>query len=363
MRLRLLPEGVGWTAYVWTVYLLFFLAGPAFQRGSTWRDWAVAITVSLVFLVLYFRGYWLRGRALYPIIIAIACLGIAFLPTNYGAMTFFIYASAFAASLGTTAAAVRVIVLLQLVLLVEVWLIGMHPLTAVWGFLFMAVIGAVCIHDYRERQSNNRLRVAHDEIERLAKMAERERIARDLHDLLGHTLSLIVLKSELASKLAERDPGRARDEIRDVERISREALSEVRQAVGGYRAGWRQELESATNMLRTASIDVETTIELVAMPVAQEAIFSACLREAVTNVVRHSLASSCVIELRRRGDDLVLVVSDDGRGGGTDDGFGLIGMRERVSAAGGTISRDGSAGTTLSVTLPVGQVVAMEQRT
>ena len=195
--------------------------------------------------------------------------------------------------------------------------------------------------------------MAQEEIEHLAKVAERERIARDLHDVLGHTLSLIILKSELASKLADRDPQRARDEIRDVERISREALSEVRQAVRGYRAGLQQELDGATAMLRAAAIELTTEFEPLPLAPGQEAILALALREAVTNVVRHSEASHCTIALRRAGDDIRLIVSDDGRGGGREDGVGISGMRERISALGGSVARDGSRGTTLTVTLPL----------
>jgi two-component system sensor histidine kinase DesK len=195
--------------------------------------------------------------------------------------------------------------------------------------------------------------MAQEEIEHLAKVAERERIARDLHDVLGHTLSLIILKSELASKLADRDPARAREEIRDVERISREALSEVRQAVRGYRAGLQQELDGAAAMLRAASIALTTQFEPVPLAAGQEAILALALREAVTNVVRHSEASHCSISLGRVGDDVRLVVSDDGNGGVQQDGAGISGMRERIMTLGGRVVRDGSHGTTLSVTLPL----------
>lgn len=106
---------------------------------------------------------------------------------------------------------------------------------------------------YRRRVADAQLAAAHAEQERLAAEAERERIARDLHDLLGHTLSVIVLKSELAGKLAGRDPARAAEEIREVERISREALGEVRAAVSGYRgSGLSAELARAKVALDAA---------------------------------------------------------------------------------------------------------------
>ena len=358
--MRLLPEKVDWTAYVWTVYLLFFVAAPAWRSRTTAAEWIATLGATLVFLALYFRGYWLRGRDLYPIIIAILAIGVVFLPFNAGAGSFFIYASSFAAFAGNNRVAIRIILLVELVLVLEVWLLHLGWFNGLWAFIFTAMIGAINIHFEQVRQGNSRLRMAHEEIEQLAKMAERERIARDLHDVLGHTLSLIVLKSELAAKLADRDMQRAIAEIRDVERISRDALAEVRQAVSGYRAGWRSELEAATEMLRTASIEVVTSAPSLSVSPAQEAVLSICLREAATNVVRHAQASRCEITLEQREGAIVLTVSDNGRGGDAPEGFGLTGMRERVVSAGGTLVRDGSRGTTLSITLPVPRI-RMEQ--
>jgi len=216
--------------------------------------------------------------------------------------------------------------------------------------------------------ANARLRVAQDEIEHLAKLAERERIARDLHDLLGHTLSVIILKSELASKLAERDVERARNEIRDVERISRDALSQVRAAVRGYRAGGlAAEIEDARRALDAANVVLTADLQSAPLPPSHEAVLSMALREAVTNVVRHANARQCRIAIECGAADLggrstaavggatqcVLTVTDDGRGGGEPFGSGLTGMRERVEALGGTLQRDGSHGTTLTITLPL----------
>ena len=129
-------------------------------------------------------------------------------------------------------------------------------------------------------------------------LAERERIARDLHDLLGHTLSLIVVKSELAARLAESDPTRAGEEMRDVERIGREALAEVRAAVVGYRAqGLRGELDGARRALDAAGVEATVETDLPALPIAYESALALALREAVTNVVRHAGARHATIRI------------------------------------------------------------------
>jgi two-component system sensor histidine kinase DesK len=353
-------ERHGWTMYVWLVYLSFFIAYPALKPHTTAAEWIATAAGLVVFLALYVRGYNVAGRDLYPVIAAITLLALVFFPFNPGAGSFFIYAAAFAGHTSSGRIAFRGILLIELVLCVEIWYFRIDVYNAFWPIFFAALIGAVNAHYSQVDRSNQRLRLAHDEIERLAKLAERERIARDLHDLLGHTLSLIILKSELASKLADRDPERARSEIRDVERISRDALTQVRQAVGGYRSGGlSKELEGAKEMLHAASIECATDIQPISLAPSQEAILSLAIREAVTNVVRHSGAAHCTIRLVRADRELRLTVADDGRGGSETEGFGLIGMRERITALGGTLIRDRSRGTTLTIALPLDR--AMER--
>jgi two-component system, NarL family, sensor histidine kinase DesK len=165
---------------------------------------------------------------------------------------------------------------------------------------------------------------------------------------------VIVLKSELASRLSATDPARAADEIRDVERIARDALTQVRAAVRGYRsAGIASELKSARETLETAGIQVETHIETPALSPAQEGVIALALREAVTNVVRHAHATFCRLTLRRNGPYCELEIQDNGRGGTDEEGSGLIGMRQRVETLGGALERDGSHGTLLRIRVPV----------
>jgi len=191
-------------------------------------------------------------------------------------------------------------------------------------------------------------------VRRALKATERERIARDLHDILGHTLSVIILKSELASRLFERDPQRAKVEIDDVQRISRNALSEVREAITGYRDGDLQsELNRAQSTLETAGVAVERISEAVDMAPAQERVLALVLREAVTNVVRHSQAKHCRLMLHRTEKAHRMAISDDGCGGIHREGMGMRGIRERVAALGGEVSWNMRAGTELIVTVPL----------
>jgi two-component system sensor histidine kinase DesK len=220
------------------------------------------------------------------------------------------------------------------------------------------IIGAANVQQAQVRRANEGLLLAREQVQRLAAVAERERIARDLHDILGHTLSLIVLKSELAAKLAPRDAARAALEMRDVEEVSRKALQQVREAIRGYRATLPDEVAQSHTLLDAAGIRSAFHTEPAELDRAVEEALALALREAVTNVVRHSRAQSCRVSLRMKGGWCMLEVEDDGRGGDAPEGSGLRGMRERVAALDGLVVRARGAegrGTRLEVMVPARQ--------
>ncbi len=353
-RWRLLPEDrfLGWTPFVWLVYLPTLFITPFIQKDSAWVWWATA-GVCVVFLPLYFRGYWARGKERYLIIAAIALLGTVIAPFNNSAFALFIYAASFAGMIPPARRAVLILLLLTAVIVAEWLLFDIHPFAWGWAVMFVWIVGGVNTHYSTVRRSDVVLRQAREEIEHLAKVAERERIARDLHDVLGHTLSLITLKSALASRLAERDSAKAADEMRDVERISREALAEVRAAVTGYRdAGISREIGNAREMLEAAGMSAKIEIGTVALSPAEEAVLALAIREAVTNAVRHSGANSCSVRLSELNEARILEVADDGKWKKASAGNGLNGMRERIEAIGGTLELDSSSGTRLTIKLP-----------
>jgi two-component system sensor histidine kinase DesK len=354
MRFRLLPRGAreGWPAYAWLIYLGLYIS-YAFYSNRTALAWTIDVAVLVTFLVLYFRAYWVWERRALPILIAIAALGVLASPRNPGGTVFFIYAAAFGYRLGPSKVAFRWIAAVVLVIIVETVTVGLEPQSWIPGVVFSIIVGGVNVHFVEVGRKDRKLALAQEEIERVAKIAERERIARDLHDLLGHTLSVIVLKSELASKIADRDLPRALNEIRDVERISRNALTEVRQAISGYRGERLQdELATGREALEAAGVAVVTHIEPVGLGRDQERTLAFALRESITNVIRHAGARRCEIRLSRNGQGLVLAIADDGVGGASEEGSGLSGMRARVTALGGTLERDGRSGTCVTVTLP-----------
>lgn len=181
------------------------------------------------------------------------------------------------------------------------------------------------------------LRAAREELARAAVAAERERIARDLHDILGHSLTAIAVKAGLARRLTQRDADQAAAEIADVERLAREALADVRATAAGYRdVSLASELAVARSVLEAAGIraDLPTAVDDVS-PAGRD-VFGYVVREAVTNVVRHSAATRCVIEL----SPVSVEIRDDGADAGTalGQGAGLRGLADRLAAAGGTLS-------------------------
>jgi two-component system sensor histidine kinase DesK len=339
-------------------YTLFVFLGPVFSRGDS-RDWMLAALSIAVFIPMYV-AVWVaitshRDALALVLTMVIALYGFALIPTNIGANTYVVYSAALVPflvrpgqAIGYLAVLVAGVLLISLVVPVDarVWVI-------VPTALLIVMIGGANVFYAEHHRRNAIVWRAQEEVTEMATLAERERISRDLHDLLGHTLSVITLKSELASRLADSDPARAAAEIREVERVSRGALSEVRAAVEGYRGrGLSGELQSAARTLESSGVRMEATIADSRLSARQESVFALALREAVTNIVRHARASSCWISLRDEESQLVLSVRDNGVGGAPQFGYGLTGMRERVAAAGGTMTVDGSQGMMITVSLP-----------
>ena len=359
MRARwwhLVRDGTGlpwWFPLPWLVYLLPLLFGPYYTHAPP-SEWLLIALGILLTTALFLRGFWARGWESVAIVVALFALGCAYGPHNQNASVFFVYGAVFiglrssrtfwreiagyAAAIGVAAA-------------------FLHFLLPVWaiGIMLSVVFAFAASRSVQHNRLYAELLRTRAEAEQFAKIAERERIARDLHDVLGQTLTLIAIKSELASKLAGTDPARATSEIRDVERIAREAMRDVRTTVTAYRnTGIAAEVESARALLEEAGLTVEINVASVPMEPRTESALALALREAATNVVRHARASHVTVVLQSDARAHRLEVRDDGVGGTSDDGNGLTGMRERVQACGGTVVRENAGGTQLAVTVPVG---------
>ncbi|HVS63249.1 MAG TPA: sensor histidine kinase [Thermoanaerobaculia bacterium] len=360
--MRLLPKdrNVGWTPFAWLVYLATFFIDPI-ANGASGLEWTLTLLATAAFLVLYFRGFWLPARGQLRIALAILAIGVLFLPSNAGAVTFFIYSASFIGCALSRRATSWTLLGVVALMLLECYLFDVPPSVWLVGVIFVPLIGFINSHFTEVERRNARLKLAHEEVERLAKLDERERIARDLHDLLGHSLAVITLKSQLASRLVGSDPERARAEMDEVERLSRETTNEVRRAVSGYRAQkLGTELAKARLALESAGMRLDVQAGPFALESEQESVVALALREGVTNVVRHSRASRCTIRIDSVRIDsgrarFVLEVEDDGRGVRRPEGSGLTGMRERIAPSGGTVEleRVEPQGTVLRITVPI----------
>lgn len=351
-------------------YLVFLIFQPIFDNHTTGLTWVLTGTMVMAFLPLYLWTFprcsaepylWSRERRRPGAVLGIVgmcVLGLISIPVNGGATTFLVYAGAASGALVPRRRAVTAVGGVMAVVIAAAF-VSRIPFPLVLApfapaLLLVPMFGLTTVYERERAQANARLAMAQDEIERLAAIAERERIARDLHDLLGHTLSTITLKAELAHRLAYSDAERAATEMREVERISREALGEVRSAVAGFRArGLQGELANAKLALEAGEVAFDYYAEPLDVSPERESVLALALREAVTNVLRYAGARRCTVRLRRLGDHAELTVEDDGVGGAAIGDGGLAGMRARLQALGGTVQLTDDGGTRLRVTLPV----------
>ncbi|MFC4558296.1 histidine kinase [Virgibacillus kekensis] len=231
-------------------------------------------------------------------------------------------------------------------------------------FIIISVIGVILlpltIHSRNNREKlESELRIANQKLSQMVVMEERQRIARDLHDTLGQKLSLIGLKSDLAGKLVRVEPDFAKNELHDINQTARTALKEVREMVSDMKSvKLADEMVHIRQMLRAASIAfrLEGEPRLTHTPLLVENVVSMCLREAITNVVKHSEATICTVNINQSPDELVLKVSDNGKGMDYQENFqrknGIKGMRERLEFVNGSLEIKPDNGTELIFRFP-----------
>ncbi|MEV4417971.1 sensor histidine kinase [Catellatospora sp. NPDC049609] len=326
--------------------------------GPDVGDWVLAIALIAVGGVLVIVGGRGAARTTMVVAVLLTLLGVATVWFNTAATVFMVYAAGFVASAAPRRTAHRWFIGLTVLLLM---LGSASPIpmpfrlaTTAAPIVLVWLIGSSAITDVDNLRESARLRIDNVRIERLATLGERERIARDLHDLLGHTLTGVVVRAQLIRKVAPSDPARAAAEAADIEQLARDALAEVRAAVSGWRHyALDSEIDIARDVLTAAGVEllVHTDTNLSMSP-AVEAAVALAVREAVTNVVRHADARACRIGIITAGDEVCLTVADDGRGTGAPDGAGLSGMRERITALGGHVARRMDRGTTLTIRVP-----------
>jgi two-component system sensor histidine kinase DesK len=360
-RWRLLPPEVGpaWPRFI-ALGFLAFLGIRYLQQVPGVLELSITGLGILIFLVNYFWAYWVDDSLylLLPIGI-IAAVGVVLSTWNTGAIVFFFYGAYLAGWMDRgLLSGVAIAILLALIVLCQA-LFG-HSLTYVLtGVIITASISGSGFQARRLERANRALRESRAEVSALAMAAERERITRDLHDALGRELSALALKAELASRLLERDPNRARQELAEIAGISRSSLEEVRRSVQGETRldPLREALDSRALLEATGiAAEIETPRQLPTLTAERATALGFVIREAVTNVVRHSGAARCTITLAedQARHCIRLTVRDDGCGlREAVPGRGLRSMSARLADLGGRLQICGGDGTELTAELPL----------
>lgn len=351
MNLRL-EQKMSW---VYLINLVLFLAPLLFVPYQLWH-YAAMLVALLAFLWCYFKAYRSISTQMHWPVLGIVLIATAIAPINPGAISFF----AFAAFFIGFAYALRRYLLLMTGLCAIVIALDLSELI-LWPYFLLfglpAILG-VSLLGRVEQQRQLRLRheqQSQDEIKQLATMVERERIGRDLHDILGHTLSSIILKADLAEKLlARQQTAAAQQQLTELSTIARNALSQVRQSVSGFKhQGLIAEVAKLLSRLRDAGFQVELSGEIPQLDSRRETTLILALTELVTNIMRHSQGDSCQLRFMSSDQLVQLELTDNGKATEFKEGNGLTGLRERLSAIGAHLTVQQDQGFTATIALPL----------
>ncbi|MFT8322539.1 MAG: sensor histidine kinase [Bacillus sp. (in: firmicutes)] len=361
---KVLQKSTGISPYIWT--LLTILPFYFIFHASSTIDVVTGIILTTMFFLFYRIAYSSKSWTVYlwtSLLIAIS-VAATYL---YSYVYFAFFLSYFIGNIKKQVP-FSVLYILHLVLMsVAINLkIIMHDdllfkqLPFVLIIWFGIILLPLTIHNRKERgQLEEKLEDANKRISELGKLEERQRIARDLHDTLGQKLSLIGLKADLAKKLVYKDPEKARMELKDVQQTARTALNEVRKMVSQMRGvKIKEELQRVKQILQAAEVEFicDEEINLSKVSSIAENILSMCLKEGVTNIVKHSNATSCTVKIEESPTEVLLQIQDNGSSVVTEKDFskghGLIGMRERLEFVNGSLQVISSKGTILKIKVP-----------
>ncbi|PEC22968.1 sensor histidine kinase [Bacillus cereus] len=360
-RIEIFPKHMGFFPYMWFVYLLF----PIYHltQASGWKL-VLGIGMLIVFIVTYRQLYFVQKTFILWACIQMVLIFLFALFYN-PFMIFFGFFTASAMGFAPSKKAFRVLLCLLVVMLGSFVFVYKNQLTTaslvniVPMFILMLLTPFGMRNFNQKKMLKNQLNEANEQIKDLVKREERQRIARDLHDTLGHTLSLITLKSQLVEKLIVKNPERASMEAKEITQTSRTALKQLRELISDMRMiTVEEELEQIKAILQAANIELEVKQEASSSSLSpiEQNIVGMCLREAVTNVVKHSQATRCTVSVLESQGELILIVEDNGIGlaNQNHDGNGIRGMKERIALIDGFVELDTiNPGTLLTVKVPV----------
>jgi len=339
--------------WIWLIFSLYYFVPIYYTQYSTFQ-YIFLVFAYVAFVVLYLRATTLNPQIVWKPVLAITVLALAVTPLSPGSSTFFSYVGfliGFSYSTRTylilLGSMISLIIALQLHYNYHVPFFVLPAVSGIvtislWGYI-ERIRGAAQLHWMQSRQ----------EIQQLAVIAERERIARDLHDILGHTLSSIALKAELAEKLLKDKIQDVSQHLSDLHHIARESLSLVRQTVSGYKhRGLSGEVIQLCEKLRQNGFSVDLKGEIPTLTPRAETALILALTELTTNVLRHSNGNHCQLSFERDGESVVISMQDNGCIRSITPGNGLKGIQERLHALAGDISAQIANGARFDITLP-----------
>ncbi|MDP5138711.1 histidine kinase [Rheinheimera baltica] len=346
-------------SWIYLINLVFYFIPLFVMRFAIWEYLSMAAALML-FLLCYFWAYRCQSNELHWPIAGIVLVASLITPVNSGSIAMFAYAGFF---IGFAYSLTRYLLLMALMFALLVVLD--ISLNIEWQlFLIMGlpiVLGVSLLGRAEQAKLRHRIagRQSEDEIKQLATMVERERIGRDLHDILGHTLSSIILKADLAEKLlARQHTDAAQQQLYELSQIARDALSQVRQSVSGYKhSGLTAEVAKLLNRLRDAGFQAELQGEVPQLDSRRETALILALTELVTNVMRHSKGEHCQLTFVTQHNSLEICINDNGRCETIIEGNGLRGLRERLAAIGGSLTTQHINGFSAAIQLPLQESV------
>jgi two-component system, NarL family, sensor histidine kinase DesK len=345
-----------WVDAVHLLWTIWVVIAPLFDRFTWTWVWLTLLSYP-IFVLFYAKSCVSSQQQSQKYALATVALALVLMPWYSSSLVYFVFGCVM---LRTCQMSFRrylgVIALLNAACLTEAWLVHYPWQAVVWMPVTTFIIVLIINAERDSEEKTKQLRLSQEEVRRLAATAERERIGRDLHDLLGHTLSLITLKLELSRKLFDRDAEGARRELEEAERVARHALAEVRAAVTGIRStDLAAELASARLLLESSAVRLDFGALPTSLPPDVERALALIIREAVTNIHRHAAATEASVRFTRTEEEVQMRISDNGKGGLASHGNGVSGMCERVRAIGGSMQIDSPAraGTRLLITVPL----------
>ncbi|GAB3808355.1 sensor histidine kinase [Virgibacillus kimchii] len=361
---HIFPENTGLSAFTWIVFCL--LPFYFIFRSSSLTEVIIGIILIVLFFAAFRLAFIKQGWTVYVSVGVEMAISI-WMTLNFGYVYFSLFLAFFIGNIQNKAGFITLYVV-HLVTTISAVAIGFFIQNQIFltqlPFIIISIIGVILLpfnmyNRNKQEKLENQLEVANKKISELIVMEERQRIARDLHDTLGQKLSLIGLKSDLAKRLIPLDAATAKSEVEDIHQTARTALKEVRELVSDMKSiRLKDEIIHVRQMLNAAQIKlkIEGTPDIRNTPLLVENVLSLCMKEAITNVVKHSQATTCHISIMQSPSELQIQVKDNGIGlsgkTNSNQGNGLAGMRERLEFVNGNLEITDLNGTTMKISVP-----------